>query len=33
MLVSDNWAELLLPGLRTIFNKHMKKKRDYLPVI
>lgn len=33
MLVSENWAELLLPGLRTIFDKHLKNLKDYLPVI
>ncbi|GAB7387357.1 hypothetical protein BSNK01_11930 [Bacillaceae bacterium] len=32
-MISENWGELLLPGLRTIFDKHMKKLRDYLPVI
>jgi len=30
MMVSDNWDELMLPGLRTIFNKHLKKKKDYV---
>jgi phage major head subunit gpT-like protein len=30
MMISDNWAELMLPGLRTIFNKHLKKKKDYV---
>ena len=30
MMISDNWAELMLPGLKTIFNKHLKKKKDYV---
>ncbi|MCK9327252.1 MAG: Mu-like prophage major head subunit gpT family protein [Bacteroidales bacterium] len=30
MMISDNWDELMLPGLRTIFNKHLKKKKDYV---
>ena len=30
MMISDNWGELMLPGLRTIFNKHLKKKKDYV---
>lgn len=33
MLISDNWAELLLPGLRRIFDKHKGKLKDYLPTI
>lgn len=33
MLVSENWSELLLPGLRTIFDKHLGKLKDYLPAI
>ena len=30
MMISDNWDELMLPGLRSIFNKHLKKKKDYV---
>lgn len=30
MQVSENWGELLLPGLRTIFNKHIKDMPDYI---
>jgi len=30
MMISDNWSELMLPGLRTIFNKHLKQKKDYV---
>ncbi len=30
MMISDNWEELMLPGLRKIFNKHLKKKKDYV---
>lgn len=30
-IVSDNWAELLEPGLRSIFDKHMKQMKDYVP--
>jgi phage major head subunit gpT-like protein len=33
MLISGNWGELLLPGLRKIFDKHQAKAKDYLPVI
>lgn len=33
MHISDNWGELLLPGLRTIFDKHLKKGKDFLSVI
>lgn len=33
MILSDNWAELLLPGLRTIFSKHLKPMPDYLTQI
>jgi phage major head subunit gpT-like protein len=32
-MISNNWGELLLPGLRTIYDKHMKKMRDYVPVL
>lgn len=30
MIISDNWGELLLPGLRTIFDKHLNKLPDFL---
>lgn len=30
MMISDGWDELMLPGLRTILNKHLKKKKDYV---
>ncbi len=30
MMISEGWDELMLPGLRTIFNKHLKKKKDYV---
>ena len=30
MQISDNWGELMLPGLRTIFDKHLNKLPDYL---
>ena len=30
MMISENWDELMLPGLRSIFNKHLKKKKDYV---
>lgn len=30
MMISENWDELMLPGLRTIFNKHLKKKKNYV---
>lgn len=33
MLISSNWAELLDPGLRKLFDKHMGTLRDYLPTI
>ncbi len=33
MLIRENWGELLEPGLRTIFEKHIQKKKDYLPVM
>jgi len=33
MLLSANWGELLLPGLRKIYSKHLEQKKDYLPVI
>lgn len=33
MLISDNWAELLQPGLRKIFDKHQKQLKDYIPVV
>jgi phage major head subunit gpT-like protein len=32
-MVSDNWAELLEPGLRVIWNKHLKDKKDYIGLI
>ena len=32
-IVSDNWAELLLPGLRTIFDKHTEGFKDFVPVL
>lgn len=32
-IVSDNWAELLLPGLRTIFDKHKQGMKDFVPVL
>lgn len=33
MLVPDNWAELLEPGLKKLFDKHTRKKKDYLKEI
>jgi len=30
MMISENWDELMLPTLRTIYNKHLKKKKDYV---
>lgn len=33
MMIRDNWPELLEPGLRRIFDKHLEQKRDYIPVI
>lgn len=30
MMISENWDELMLPGLRSIFNKHLKQKKDYV---
>lgn len=33
MLISDNWAELMLPGLRKIYDIQNKTKRDYLSEI
>lgn len=33
MQVSENWGELLLPGLRHIFNQHIKDMPDYLSKI
>jgi len=33
MMLSDNWAELMLPVLRRIFDKHKKKLKDFVPVV
>lgn len=33
MQIRENWQELLEPGLRRIFDKHLGRKRDYLRVI
>jgi len=33
MLLSQNWGELLLPGLRKIYDKHLKNLKDYVPVL
>lgn len=33
MMISDNWAELLLPGLRKIYDKHQKQLKDYVPAL
>lgn len=33
MVISDNWAELLDPGLRKIYDKHLKQYADYLAKI
>lgn len=33
MIISDNWGELLLPGLRKIFEKQLKQGKDYLPLL
>ena len=33
MMLSDNWAELMLPVLRRIFDKHKKKLKDYVPAL
>ena len=30
---SDNWAELLTPGLRAIFGQHQREMKDYIPLI
>lgn len=32
-IVSDNWAQLLTPGLRGIFEQHQKQMKDYIPLI
>lgn len=32
-MISENWGELLLPGLRTIYTKHTKDLKDFIPVI
>lgn len=33
MMISDNWGELMLPGLRKIYSRHMTNLKDYLPVL
>lgn len=33
MMLSDNWAELLVPGLRGIFEAHRKQFNDYIPML
>jgi phage major head subunit gpT-like protein len=33
VILSDNWGELLLPGLRTIFSKHQKPMPDFISQI
>ncbi len=33
MIIGDNWAELLLPGLRKIYDKHQKMHKDYLSLM
>ena len=33
MQIRENWAELLEPGLRRIFDRHLGRKRDYLRTI
>lgn len=33
MMLSDNWAELMLPVLRRIYEKHRKKLKDFVPVM
>lgn len=33
MIISDNWGELLLPGLRSIFEKQIKKGKDFIPLL
>lgn len=33
MIIGDNWGELLLPGLRKIFEKQTKKGKDYIPLL
>lgn len=30
MMIVDGWDELMLPYLRTLYGKHMKKKKDYV---
>lgn len=30
-MISANWGELLLPGLRRIFDKHLQELKDYVP--
>lgn len=30
-IISDNWSDLLEPGLKSIFEKHMKQMKDYIP--
>lgn len=32
-MIAENWAELLLPGLRKIFDKHIKKMKDFVPTL
>ena len=33
MMISEGWAELMLPILRRIFNKHKDQLKDYIPVL
>ncbi len=33
MMLSENWAELMLPVLRRIFDKHKKKEKDFVSAI
>lgn len=33
MMIRENWADLLLPGLREIYDKQLKKTRDYVAAL
>lgn len=33
MMISDNWAELLQPGLKAIFDAHKRQFKDYIPML
>ena len=33
MMISENWGDFLLPFLRKIFDKHIERMKDYLPIM